>query len=361
MAIIKCSECGKDVSDTVKRCIHCGANIKKEKQNKEKKPNSKMVIILAIIGVVLIAGGISYWYFSNKESEEQTNIRDNSKNQIEIISEYINIRSSKSVKSEILGKVYRGEIYTILGEDAASEYKWIEIETANGIRGFISGIDSYVKRLNVSDNENKKDDEPIIDNKDNIKDNSKNTNDGSNVKENTNNNIKNNNTNNNDSSTSNKNEDVKKCLKTCEDGYELKNSNSEDCYCEKKEELYVVKNQVIYDNDGVKITAKGIDYSDKNFITLDLLTENNSDIPKVVQRNHFSYVNGYDMATGYSVRLQPGTKSSYGVSYLRKSLLKNGITKIDTIKIDFIIIDWDGDGSSIGKRRVESDWINLSF
>ena len=350
MAIIKCSECGKDVSDTVKRCIHCGANIKKEKQNKEKKPNSKMVIILAIIGVVLIAGGISYWYFSNKESEEQTNIRDNSKNQIEIISEYINIRSSKSVKSEILGKVYRGEIYTILGEDAASEYKWIEIETANGIRGFISGIDSYVKRLNVSDNENKKDDEPIIDNKDNIKDNSKNTNDGSNVKENTNNNIKNNNTNNNDSSTSNKNEDVKKCLKTCE-----------DCYCEKKEELYVVKNQVIYDNDGVKITAKGIDYSDKNFITLDLLTENNSDIPKVVQRNHFSYVNGYDMATGYSVRLQPGTKSSYGVSYLRKSLLKNGITKIDTIKIDFIIIDWDGDGSSIGKRRVESDWINLSF
>ena len=31
MALINCKECGKEVSDTSKRCIHCGAKIKKEK------------------------------------------------------------------------------------------------------------------------------------------------------------------------------------------------------------------------------------------------------------------------------------------------------------------------------------------
>lgn len=368
MAIIKCSECKKEVSDTSKKCIHCGAKVRKERPNKDKKANNKLMIILVIIGVFLIVGGTTSWYFLTKY-EKQTNIRDNTKSQIEIISDYINIRSSKSVKSEILGKVYKGEIYTILDEDTESNYKWIKIETANGIKGFICGTDNYVKRLKLNDNKNEEKDVPVIDNKENDnKGDNQSANNSNNPDKNSNNNLKNNtnsNTNNNindnNSGASNKNEEVKKCLKTCEAGYELKNGNSENCYCEKKEELYVVKNQVIYDYDGVKITAKGIDYRDRNFITLDLLTENNSDIPKVVQRNHFSYVNGFDMATGYSVSLQPGMKSSYGVSYLRSSLLKNGITKIDTIKIDFVIIDWDGDGSSMGKRRVKSDWIDLSF
>ena len=32
MALIHCPECGKEISDTAKRCIHCGASIKKAKQ-----------------------------------------------------------------------------------------------------------------------------------------------------------------------------------------------------------------------------------------------------------------------------------------------------------------------------------------
>ena len=41
MALIKCQECGKEISDTSKRCIHCGAKIKKEK-NEEVKKNVKV-------------------------------------------------------------------------------------------------------------------------------------------------------------------------------------------------------------------------------------------------------------------------------------------------------------------------------
>ena len=32
MALIHCPECGKEISDTAKRCIHCGASIKKTKR-----------------------------------------------------------------------------------------------------------------------------------------------------------------------------------------------------------------------------------------------------------------------------------------------------------------------------------------
>lgn len=369
MTLINCRECGKEISDTSKRCIHCGAKIKKEKIKKEKNKEvskNKKKLILIILGIILIIGTIITIYFLLNNNVEQTNLRDDTKSQVEIITDYINIRENPNVSSDVLGKVYQGEIYTILSENNDSEYKWIEIETSNGIRGYISGVDTYVKRLYIPNNEEQPPiDNPIIDNNNTSNENNTNTNTNDNQKpnNNTNNNQKPNNNTNNNNNNNNENytPQLKACLKTCDSGYVLKNEDSVDCYCEKIQQTYVAKNQVIYNNEGVKITAKGIDYSDRNFITFDLLVENNSDIPKVIQRNHFSYVNGYDMATVYSVTLQPGTKSTNGLSYLRSTLSKNGITEINSIKIDFVIIDWDGNGLSTGKRRVTSDWININF
>lgn len=40
MALIKCSKCGKEISDKSKRCIHCGARVKKQK---EPVPNADAV------------------------------------------------------------------------------------------------------------------------------------------------------------------------------------------------------------------------------------------------------------------------------------------------------------------------------
>lgn len=39
MALIKCNECEKEISNTVKKCPHCGAKIG------EKKINNKVIII----------------------------------------------------------------------------------------------------------------------------------------------------------------------------------------------------------------------------------------------------------------------------------------------------------------------------
>ena len=185
MALIKCFECGKEVSDTSKKCIHCGAKIKKVKIKKNKKK-----LILILISIIIIIGIIITSFILFKEDEVQTNLRDENKNQVEIITEYINIRENPNISSDIIGKVYQGEIYDVLSENTTSEYMWIEIETSNGIRGYISGIDDYVKKLYL-DNE-LTEDEPTDntitnDDEENNIDNNQNTNDETNINNDTNN------------------------------------------------------------------------------------------------------------------------------------------------------------------------------
>lgn len=34
MALIECPECGKEISDSVEKCIHCGYEVKTEKKQK---------------------------------------------------------------------------------------------------------------------------------------------------------------------------------------------------------------------------------------------------------------------------------------------------------------------------------------
>lgn len=53
MAIIKCSECGKEISDKAKKCIHCGYKIKRNNKNNKA---IKIVIILVILLVIALVG-----------------------------------------------------------------------------------------------------------------------------------------------------------------------------------------------------------------------------------------------------------------------------------------------------------------
>ena len=51
MAIIFCPECGKEISDTNKKCPHCGFKLPKIKKSVNKKMR---VVIIAIIIVLVL-------------------------------------------------------------------------------------------------------------------------------------------------------------------------------------------------------------------------------------------------------------------------------------------------------------------
>lgn len=70
MALIFCPECNKEVSDTAKRCVHCGYKLKKEKHKKKIEKKKKIVkkrIIISFSALMLV--GILfclYYFFSPK-------------------------------------------------------------------------------------------------------------------------------------------------------------------------------------------------------------------------------------------------------------------------------------------------------
>lgn len=54
MTLIKCNECGKEISDKSKTCIHCGCPIKNKKQTCNKKYFKYIFVGIAIIILILI-------------------------------------------------------------------------------------------------------------------------------------------------------------------------------------------------------------------------------------------------------------------------------------------------------------------
>lgn len=67
MALIKCKECGKEISDTSKICVHCGAKTEMAKKNKK-----KIVIITSIIILLIVLSIASI--FIIKKLNDKTNL-----------------------------------------------------------------------------------------------------------------------------------------------------------------------------------------------------------------------------------------------------------------------------------------------
>lgn len=102
----------------------------------------KKKIILIIILLIITLGLTGMLVIKNRDKNEdeivQTNERDESKEQIKITNEYINIRKENDSSSEALGKVYKDEIYTVLDKKEDEYYTWCQIETTNGIKGYVA-------------------------------------------------------------------------------------------------------------------------------------------------------------------------------------------------------------------------------
>jgi hypothetical protein len=69
---------------------------------------------------------------------EQTNVADNTKEQIKIIVDKINIRANPSKDAIDIGDVYNGEIYDVLGITEDATYTWYNIKTGLGLVGYVA-------------------------------------------------------------------------------------------------------------------------------------------------------------------------------------------------------------------------------
>ena len=123
----------------------------------------KIILIVILFVIALVLGGLlvnKKLNSNNKEEIVQSNARDENLEQLEVTNDIINIRMEADTKSEKVGKVSKGEIYTILETKEDNYYTWYKIKTSNDIEGFIAGkykpeegqVEEYIKLLDKEDN-----------------------------------------------------------------------------------------------------------------------------------------------------------------------------------------------------------------
>ena len=80
MALIKCSECGKEISDKATACPNCGNTISKHTYNKELRAAKRVAIfIIVVLAIILVYYFIigyfipahTYHYIKNGELVEE--------------------------------------------------------------------------------------------------------------------------------------------------------------------------------------------------------------------------------------------------------------------------------------------------
>lgn len=123
--------------------------------------------LLSVLGIVILFIAVIVVTFvgQNTTKNIQTNERDENVLQIKVINDYINIRKDADTNSEVLGKVYDGEIYTVL-KQVDGDYSWYLIETSTGIKGYIAGEYDGIKYVEIlkSTNDIKDNDNEALEN-----------------------------------------------------------------------------------------------------------------------------------------------------------------------------------------------------
>ena len=136
--------------------------------------------------------------------------------------------------------------------------------------------------------------------------------------------------------------------KKTEESTDKANSNSSEPSTEVKSELPVENTEkIIFDNNGIKITYKGIE-SDWIGQVVKLKIENTSEKDYTVQVRDVS-VNGYMIDPIFSCDIKSGKTANDKISFLESDFEENNIEKIDNIELYFHVFnydDWDDDFDS---------------
>ena len=78
MALIQCSECGKEISDQIAACPHCGYPVQKQTDENKGKNKKKLLLPVIIAGIILVLIAIIFicYKFVYKGSFEVSQSKD---------------------------------------------------------------------------------------------------------------------------------------------------------------------------------------------------------------------------------------------------------------------------------------------
>lgn len=127
MALIKCSECGKEISDTATICPNCG--VKTESAiNKSQKTKSNIIITTCIIIIIAIIGISFYFIYASNPLNKLKN------EAISILNDY---------KNDELSRIETKEKLEVIHDEASQKYDDnVDLENKISFNGFIINLSS---------------------------------------------------------------------------------------------------------------------------------------------------------------------------------------------------------------------------
>lgn len=161
MALVKCPECGKEISDQCEACPHCGYPIKiQEKQNLEPQPvevtgiklnkfnKKKKIMLFSILGLVLllIFGSITALTINKQNQEKAAKVaaakvvNDYHDNLLLLELDMYTGASDSETLSNLTGKVWYNTIYQV-PDDTTDKY------TYNSNVGFNPDFNTSLQKL----------------------------------------------------------------------------------------------------------------------------------------------------------------------------------------------------------------------
>lgn len=129
MALIKCRECGKEISDQAAKCPHCGCpvqenresclenveNSEKQQEKGTKNKNKKIVVIVISILLVVLIAIVLTVALKKEEEPEEVSYQDKIDNITQFLGDEINRNESITVAPEILEFMQNAEMFGYYG------------------------------------------------------------------------------------------------------------------------------------------------------------------------------------------------------------------------------------------------------
>lgn len=139
MALIKCPECEKEISDTVKRCPNCGYRIKK-------KANKRIILTISIIMIILAIGGIGGGIYINTYNNKVAQQAEK---------DYNDLLYKVGGKTYIYGLIAQAKCYDIGRVWYNSIFEKSEIKYDKYTKGSYGGYNNFDTSINNYTSDNK--------------------------------------------------------------------------------------------------------------------------------------------------------------------------------------------------------------